>query len=237
MNDILDYCNEARKTLLGLPPVDAMRGGHRSRSGDCPVANTVNEGNAGPRLIVGAQSFYVRHRGYGCGCSVCNATNMVTVREHPAWVTTWIQRFDGCQMPELELAPMPFGPFTLVSTTLVSTKEKTMLVPELTETLAADREAALEWGNALRAEWMLPPLEELPDGKRCNPTECVLGELLDNRYTFNAGPQAHRYTGAENYPCKGHLVAELPMGLDLPEPVQRFETAFEAGLHPDLVKA
>jgi hypothetical protein len=89
-------------------------------------------------------------------------------------------------------------------------------------TLASNREEALRWVNARRAEFFLPPLKDLKPGTQGEPFRCALGESLESKFGFRADGRYRR---------SGSLDVNK-----MPEPVATFEADFERGFYPDLVK-
>jgi hypothetical protein len=87
-------------------------------------------------------------------------------------------------------------------------------------TLASNRQQALDWVNAVRTEWGLAPLADLKPGCANSVEGCALGRSLAGRAQFfNTGLVT---LGAE------------PVSV-LPDAVATFEHDFERGHYPDLL--
>jgi hypothetical protein len=92
-------------------------------------------------------------------------------------------------------------------------------IPPLPPQLLADRkQRALEWVNALRTEWGLPALAELPKGTLRNSNACVLARAL---------PHA----------AKVDVTVLLKTGarVTLPSECIDFIRAFDGGQYPELI--
>jgi len=94
-------------------------------------------------------------------------------------------------------------------------------------TLAANREQALAWVNARRAEWFLPPIETLEPGYPNSTGMCVLARSLGNEQEDQEGNCVFFNDGIWFNPLTKQ--SEL-----LPEEVATFEHDFERGHYPDL---
>lgn len=91
--------------------------------------------------------------------------------------------------------------------------------------------------NATRAEFMLPPLTELPKGRQRDPRGCVIGNALDGLYdvTLTSLSPARLYTNQIE-------VWGIPSGrikVELRVPTVRmaeFIRDFDSGVYPDLIE-
>jgi hypothetical protein len=92
-------------------------------------------------------------------------------------------------------------------------------------TLQSNRQYALDWVNAVRAEWGLEPLDELPKGLLGDTTGCTLGRATPG-LLYNAAPVALDRRRRR----RRIRTLEIP----LPDEVQAFEADFERGFYPDL---
>jgi hypothetical protein len=94
-------------------------------------------------------------------------------------------------------------------------------------TLESNRRAALGWVNAVRTEWGLPPLDELPKGHLGLGDDCVLGRSTPG-LRYNAAPVAIDRRRRRRWPGSPRPEVGLPLE------VQMFEADFERGFYPDL---
>lgn len=96
-------------------------------------------------------------------------------------------------------------------------------------TLAENRQQALNWVNARRAEFELPPLDNISPGLRGHGNDCALGRSLENKCEFFASGDFGEYRSFGDRIRLGR-----PKTHKLPKPVAVFEYDFERGFYPDL---
>lgn len=91
-------------------------------------------------------------------------------------------------------------------------------------TLADNERQALDWANAVRTEWGLEPLDEMPQGYHMTRTHCALGRALEGRAVFNLS----------QFVAVPDESADKVAIMVLPPAVQAFEADFERGYYPHL---
>jgi hypothetical protein len=88
--------------------------------------------------------------------------------------------------------------------------------------------AALEYVNAVRAEWMLPPLQKLPKGQKNRSMDCVIARGLRK----DSDLVSH---GARNGFTVTSMASVVSVNYPTNVQVSRFVETFDSGGIPELV--